>query len=598
MSIDESIPTCKRRCLRRTSSATSSTTLQMGLSAGPSTVADLASWDARLMNAATADMKTKFIDNVSCGVCGNTSFSGTDMIVDGVKILTRAAAAAVGLPAPPVDFVNSNDVDHCARIALVMLSQATTNSAACVLGNVDVALSASANEMVQSNLMPPRDASNAIAKEHYQAMRGYLLDSASAICSPEAGGFCLVHHMTCPVHPGWVEACRLSGLSASQVVAQMLACAGESAASAPVRLEELVVEPWWIARLSAAQGSQNCDDNDVQHAGGGGRALVVNIAGIPCLDYTRLGKRKTDGGPTAKDHAIYFATRKALAAHRLEDLYITECSDTYHAALNQVDMAASHYVLEVKTGPELHGSPIRRRRTFAAGVSKASFVWVGPPLDEIQQDFNKLFHRSMVLTGEVFLQDTPGKVLTFHAALAAARNKVLPDDAEGLSVADYLDVVAAPGVVQIKSEYEREFASLGLSPPLFADLAHHPYKGPQHGSLVPSLDTHPKIYVWRNPDSTAGERFMTPMELLSCHGVDVFQELSAGRSLSALPAIVSCMSLAQQFRLVGNSVHVPTLSAWAFYVIANMVPVGRFFQIAPVVGGDHGEVFEDPDDSL
>ena len=147
-------------------------------------------------------------------------------------------------------------------------------------------------------------------------------------------------------------------------------------------------------------------------------------------------------------------------------------------------------------------------------------------------------HPGPSVHASVFLLSSQAEVAAMAQDLAASRKRVLrPASGAGtLQPSTYFSTIAPPGMVQCKAEYERAFISESAPQPWLADLAHHPGMGPRHGSLMPSLDTHPHIFTWDAPPPVQGERFITPRELLASLGVDTFPTLSGGRPLSGLLA--------------------------------------------------------------
>jgi hypothetical protein len=347
--------------------------------------------------------------------------------------------------------------------------------------------------------------------------------------------------------------------------------------------------PWWAQPLfnDAANGEDE-DGNPIE-------PITINISGLTCKDFSMLGLQKRDAGVSSKEHTTYVATRKALCQRKEEHFYFSECAETYPTLQKQGPLASSHFQVSVRTGPEAMGFPTRRLRSFGAGVNRSTHVWVGPSVDKVQEDFANTFHRSIVLTGEVFLQASLRDIHDNSRALAAVRKKCLPEDFQSCEYSEYLDILAPPGVVMIKAEYEAAFAADTLTPPFFADLAHHPFKGPAHGAFIPVLDTHPKTFTWNAPSPMQGERFLLPSELLASLGNDVYPSLSAGRSLSSLPSLLAKHPLAKQLMMIGNSIHAPTLAAWIYYVLGNSVPLERFNAMPGQVPPPGDEIFEDPD---
>ena len=131
--------------------------------------------------------------------------------------------------------------------------------------------------------------------------------------------------------------------------------------------------------------------------------------------------------------------------------------------------------------------------------------------------------------------------------------------------------------------------------PNFADLDHHPQFGPSVGSILPPLDTHPKIYSWEH------QRFAVTSELYSALGVDMKHGLLCGnRSLSPLATLIPELPLRKRMQIAGNGMHVPMMAAWFVYVLARCVRVEAFYTMSQQVSlaatsPRDDDVFEDPD---
>ena len=151
--------------------------------------------------------------------------------------------------------------------------------------------------------------------------------------------------------------------------------------------------------------------------------LRLCIAGITCTDYSPLGQQSREAGAAERHAAVWLEERRWLASEGLEDIYIAENSERYPAEGKQGDMlAGTHKVVVVRTGPLEQGFPVRRKRTFMAGIHLADYVWCGPDtLEDMQSAFERLFHRQVQLTGDIY----------FHASGApspSSCSSVLPSD--------------------------------------------------------------------------------------------------------------------------------------------------------------------------
>ena len=96
------------------------------------------------------------------------------------------------------------------------------------------------------------------------------------------------------------------------------------------------------------------------------------------------------------------------------------------------------------------------------------------------------------------------------------------------------------------------------------------------------------------------QRFLLPMELASIQGFDIHESLiPSHRCKSTLAHVLESMTPKDQVLVVGNSVHVPSLTAWMVYVMANIVSVDEFWTIPAVPSQNAGiECLEDAADEV
>ena len=137
----------------------------------------------------------------------------------------------------------------------------------------------------------------------------------------------------------------------------------------------------------------------------GQRPLVVNFSGIPCVHWNGVGRQERFSGRSERPHAIWLRHREAAAAQGIEDVYFSECSTRYPVYQKQVHpLASTHHVLHVEVDPAALGHPVSRKRMFSAGISKATYVWVGAQDNNaVQEEFAALFHASLELGGDAYL---------------------------------------------------------------------------------------------------------------------------------------------------------------------------------------------------
>ena len=105
------------------------------------------------------------------------------------------------------------------------------------------------------------------------------------------------------------------------------------------------------------------------------------------------------------------------------------------------------------------------------------------------------------------------------------------------------------------------------------DLDHHPSsKGPSGGKCFPTFLTHHTIYSWREA------ALATPSDLWLSLGVDV-DARATKRRLSPLTPIFNRLPHHKQQILRGNSMHVPSITAWMVYVFCHCAPRAKHEQM-------------------
>ncbi len=235
----------------------------------------------------------------------------------------------------------------------------------------------------------------------------YLLGNAAWCLPANKSAFCLVHKCKCPVNPGWAMAERLAG-SAPQEVREKF---GDAASRFPVPKGA-----WWAS-----------DELCTQACGSGtssvsAKPLQVNISSLICLDYSPLGLQKGLAGESREEHAIWLGTRRINAVRNHEDLYFTECSSRYRAKECQAQLESTHRIVSITSGAWEQGHAIRRRRSLCAGLNRETLVWCGPESpEEIQKEFELLYHRRLVLDASIYFIDSDEEAYQHHAACAQNR---------------------------------------------------------------------------------------------------------------------------------------------------------------------------------
>ena len=165
----------------------------------------------------------------------------------------------------------------------------------------------------------------------------------------------------------------------------------------------------------------------------------------------------------------------------------------------------------------------------------------------------------------------------------------LPSELRGQPMGTYLDQILCPSDLRNLIAYEADFQKMPAGGQYFVDVVQTPGQGCTGRSIIPTLDTHPKVYSFDH------QRFATPMELSSAMGLDIYPgSLCGGRPVSPLVDIFRLMSVSQQLNVLGNGLHAPTMAAWYIYVLSNCVRIEFFYTMTMTVTQEE-DIFESVD---
>ena len=213
------------------------------------------------------------------------------------------------------------------------------------------------------------------------------------------------------------------------------------------------------------------------------------------------------------------------------------------------------------------GFPARRRRTFAAGIRRDKYVWVGPESEaEVREAWLKMFGRKPQLTGDAYFVASKHEWNSWVRKTAATRGFVLPEGWESQTMGSYLPAVLPPGAVSRHWAHmmacdESDKSNLSF----LCDLDHNVGYGPRSGESMPVLDTHATIYS-RNHD-----RILLPSELAAVMGFDTQERLRGRRPFSVTGQAILNLPDKDLKAVVGNAMHIPSFASWVIFVLAHMV---------------------------
>ena len=294
--------------------------------------------------------------------------------------------------------------------------------------------------------------------------------------------------------------------------------------------------------------------------------VLMNISGLSCTDWTPLGGRQGSGGETQKYHNVWLQERLFCCEHSLEDVFITENSEAYPAWEQQARrLEHAYHFVTVKCSPTDLGHPVRRSRTYTAGLRKSGWVWCGPTSpQEVQQQFMLLFASMPQVSGNIYFQAGLDEVRAWIEHRASERHFSLPPKWPDMPMGQLLAGLMSPSALFRKKAYEKLWRGNGQGEYL-ADIDHNPGFGPTPGRYMPALDTHPSVFSFQK------QRLALPLELLSAQGLDAYPALSHHRCRS--PVIESMCRLGLKDReiksLLGNAMHVPTMACWLIFILMN-----------------------------
>ena len=296
--------------------------------------------------------------------------------------------------------------------------------------------------------------------------------------------------------------------------------------------------------------------------------MVISAAGLCCTDYSPLGKQSRDAGQTEVYHHVWHAERVRAAEMNAESLFFTECSALYPAGQKQAETLSSQYqIVHVVTSPDKLGFPVRRSRSFTAGVNRAEYVWCGATTPEAMQlEFDLLFGRSCMLTGDAFFNAELEEVQGWVRKMCKRRKASIPEDLlRQEPVGNLLPFILAPSFVTRLQTYKRLAAQKsGLDGSFLCDLEQNPGFGPGSGLLFPSMCTHPCIF------SMKMDRVALAGECLAAQGLDMYPTQWGDRGSSPLRDLFRDFDEKHVLFMAGNSIHVPTFLCFMLYILGNI----------------------------
>ena len=251
---------------------------------------------------------------------------------------------------------------------------------------------------------------------------------------------------------------------------------------------------------------------------------------------------------------------------RREDLIVRE-NNLGHPA-NRIEMA-SHEGRSIVWGPEDHGAGVARKRRLHAQNNMATTVWLGPPADKVQEDFEQLFKRRRVITGNMYFQDSDQRILEEATVRGRKLHKYLSEEAKVEDI-DFKQLLF-PGETQRLKAYRPLAAEKSdLTGDFLADISQWPEHG-DCGPIISCLTTSSLIWKFNGQ-----ERMATSREHLFAQGIvpfDVRLDEDIMRAYGCpFTAGLARLSVEDRRHLAGQGMHLHAMQAWTLYNMANLMP--------------------------
>lgn len=531
---------------------------------GPATTEECADWPFLIVRSLfekgdgkDSHRKTHFEAHLKRGIAACSDYSGLWGDREGMMQVMIACEKQFGwdVAADAWRFHRACDIEHLAKRSLA----AGSDSQPCVLHDLMDRLPQVAREWVEAAAPDPHvPVDQAVAC--YKDILQWLDLNRTWAFPADAQSYCCVHDCCCYAHPSFV-----------------LSNGGEHRASPVPKRRRVSDESSSASAVSAV------------------RPLFMNSAGTTCTGWTPTGNRLRHADPSEKVHAVWVMERKALAEREEEDVFFQENSSAYDYQDKIVDPLDTHTVLRVKWSPDSGGFPVRRPRSFCAGLNNQTMVWTGPEPADVQEHFASFFGRSLAVDGDVWLQATDEMVQAERRRLALTRgNHIGMDNLESFGTEEMLSKLLPPGQVQRYRSYNSKRVEQGVADGAcwIADLEQWPDKGKSTpGRLMPSNLTHGTLWSW------ALQRPVTALEQFYAHGYHVFPRDGSPFVCKLLPHLLTLKS-SQLKHLVGNGFHLPSMAAWQVYILSHTVKINRIMSIEPEMAMHVGDSLDSVDNDL
>jgi hypothetical protein len=474
------------------------------------------------------------------GVAFCSDYTGVWGDKEGIGMVAAVLAAECNIAPESFDlaWTRACDIDPAVQKFLLHIAEASSPSSACIFGDILDRLPAKARAWIEAAL-PDSSAPLAVRQKALASISAWLWENRSWIFTQDCTSACLTHGHACMV--------------SSRAQANM---------------------------LRGGVKRKTADSSLASNICGGKRSFVVNTAGTSCTGWTRAGDQRRFSDLTEVPHAVWSAERAAHAELMLEDMFFQENADTYPWREKlAAPLASTHAILQVYFGPQVGGYPVRRSRSFVAGLNLKSLIWVGPDQEYLQGHFEAFFKNDVTGCSDDWLVAPQNLIDQDLVRRAKVRGACPPVEAlKALQVqepAEFRRRILPPGRFLNFRQYDsrRDLAA----PSWAADLEQDALRGKSTaGSILPAQLTHGTTWSW-----SANRPFLAS-DVMTAHGFRLF-DVGSGSPVSGLADYLLKLPPNTLQSFCGNGFHLPSITSWMLYVFAHTIPVEKASQVRPEV---------------
>ena len=247
----------------------------------PESIEELASWDQRHVKALNPrPFGAQLMIKLRRAMFVATDFSGFDAPRECCQAMSAACEHEFEVK-PRFNFARASDWGDEQQRPLTLRSHKCNEGAICVFGDILDRLQPDHRDWIKS-ASPTKEMSLADAQMANHLVAQFA--SSNEITQAAATSYCAMRRQRCPVHirPA------LQGMSSAQSRTLTAADDDEALVLSPRRKRQRMFVsgvPWYERLLE-----KFCSSADVADA------IVFNVAGLVCTDYTPLGKRRGSHG--------------------------------------------------------------------------------------------------------------------------------------------------------------------------------------------------------------------------------------------------------------------------------------------------------------